>query len=90
MRDRRRGTTVEARLSTPGGHEPLDISLAPQLDDRGRVDGYVLTGRPLGALRKAYAELTDSHAALKTAQTQLVRNEKLASLGRLLPVSRMS
>lgn len=84
VRDRRRGTGVEARLCTPDGHEPLDLSLAPQLDDRGRVDGYILTGRPLGALRKAYAELSESHAALKTAQTQLVRNEKLASLGRLL------
>ncbi len=84
VRDSRRPTTVEAALVTPGGQEPLDISVSPQLDDRGRLDGYVLTGRPLGALRKAYAELTDSHAALKTAQTQLVRNEKLASLGRLL------
>jgi two-component system sensor histidine kinase HupT/HoxJ len=64
--------------------EPLDLSIAPRLDDRGRVDGFVLTGRPLGALRKAYAELSDSHDALKTAQAFLVRNEKLASLGRLL------
>ena len=84
VRDRRRGTTIEVGLITPAGVEPLDLSVAPRLDDRGRVDGYVLTGRPLGALRTAYAELSDSHAALKTAQTQIVRNEKLASLGRLL------
>ena len=83
-RDTRRSTQVEVNLVTPSGTEPLEMSIAPRLDDRGRVDGFVLTGRPMGALRKAYAELTDSHGALKTAQAQLVRNEKLASLGRLL------
>jgi two-component system sensor histidine kinase HupT/HoxJ len=84
VRERRRSATFECDLVTAGGVEPLDLSVAPRLDDRGRVDGYVLTGRPLGALRKAYAELSDSHDALKTAQAFLVRNEKLASLGRLL------
>jgi PAS domain S-box-containing protein len=84
VRDRKRTAAFEAHLVTATGHEPLDISLAPRLNDRGRVDGYVLTGRPMGVLRKAYAELTASHNALKTAQAQLVRNEKLASLGRLL------
>lgn len=84
VRERRRSASFECDLVTAGGVEPLDLSVAPRLDDRGRVDGYVLTGRPLGALRKAYAELSDSHDALKTAQAFLVRNEKLASLGRLL------
>jgi two-component system sensor histidine kinase HupT/HoxJ len=84
VRDTRRSAQIEANLLTQGGSEPLDLSISPRLDDRGRVDGFVLTGRPLGALRKAYAELSDSHDALKTAQAQLVRNEKLASLGRLL------
>jgi len=84
VRDRRRSANFEANLRTAAGTEPLDISIAPRLDDRGRVDGFVLTGRPLGALRQAYADLSLSHDALKTAQTQLVRNEKLASLGRLL------
>ena len=84
VRERRRSATFECDLVTASGLEPLDLSVAPRLDERGRVDGYVLTGRPLGALRKAYAELSDSHDALKTAQAFLVRNEKLASLGRLL------
>ncbi|MEZ5798345.1 MAG: histidine kinase dimerization/phospho-acceptor domain-containing protein [Paracoccaceae bacterium] len=84
VRDSRRSAQAEANLIAATGHEPLDISVAPRLDDRGRVDGFVLTGRPLGALRQAYAELSESHDALKTAQAQLVRNEKLASLGRLL------
>ena len=80
----RRSAVVELRLITPTGLEPIDLSVAPRLDDRGRAAGYVLTGRPLGALRKAYAELQAGHDALKSAQAQLVRNEKLASLGRLL------
>ncbi|KAB2951229.1 MAG: PAS domain-containing protein [Rhizobiaceae bacterium] len=84
LRESRRGAQLEANLATSAGAEPLDISIAPRLDERGRVDGFVLTGRPMGALRKAYAELSESHDALKTAQAQLVRNEKLASLGRLL------
>ncbi len=84
VRDTRRSAQLEANLITLDGAEPLDLSISPRLDERGRVDGFVLTGRPLGALRKAYAELSESHDALKTAQAQLVRNEKLASLGRLL------
>lgn len=84
VREQRRTRSFEANLLTATGVEPLDISIAPRLDDRGRVDGFVLTGRPMGTLRTAYAELSSSHDALKTAQTLLVRNEKLASLGRLL------
>jgi two-component system sensor histidine kinase HupT/HoxJ len=84
VRDHRKGAELEANLLTVQGVEPLELSIAPRLDDRGRVDGFVLTGRPLGALRKAYAELNESHQALKLAQAFLVRNEKLASLGRLL------
>jgi len=84
VREQRRSASLECDLTTATGVEPLDLSIAPRLDDRGRVDGYVLTGRPLGALRRAYADLSHSHDALKTAQTFLVRNEKLAALGRLL------
>ncbi|NGM47671.1 PAS domain-containing protein [Rhodobacter sp. SGA-6-6] len=84
VREQRRSASLECDLLTAEGMEPLELSAAPRLDERGRVDGYVLTGRPLGALRKAYAGLSESHDALKTAQAFLVRNEKLASLGRLL------
>ena len=83
-RSTRRPAVLELRLVTQVGEEPIDLSIAPRLDDRGRVAGFVLTGRPLGTLRKAYAELQAGHDALKSAQAQLVRNEKLASLGRLL------
>lgn len=82
--ERRRPVNIEIDLLTTDEAEPLDLSAAPRLDDHGRVEGFVLAGRPLGALRKAYAELSDGHDALKNAQTLLVRNEKLASLGRLL------
>ena len=80
----RRPVTIEARIETGGGEAPLELSLSPRLDDRGRVAGMVLTGRPLGELRQAYAALARSHAELQVAQAGLVRNEKLASLGRLL------
>ena len=63
---------------------PLELNLSARVDDRARVVGMVLSGRPLGELRQAYADLGRSHEALKTTQSQLVRNEKLASLGRLL------
>lgn len=84
IRSTRRPCVLEIGLATPDGPEPLELSIAPRLDDRGRVSGFVLTGRPLGELRRAYAELQAGHDALKSAQAQLVRNEKLASLGRLL------
>jgi two-component system sensor histidine kinase HupT/HoxJ len=80
---RSRGS-VSAELVTPTGSAPLEITIAPRLDERGRSLGVVLTGRPVGELRRAYSDLEESHQALKEAQAHLVRNEKLASLGRLL------
>ncbi|MBW0157656.1 sensor histidine kinase [Sedimentimonas flavescens] len=76
--------TIEASLIGPEELAPLELSISPRMDDRGRVAGYVLTGRPVGELRKAYSALEKGHEALKSTQAQLVRNEKLASLGRLL------
>jgi two-component system sensor histidine kinase HupT/HoxJ len=82
----RSGVTLELGLLTATGEKPspLEMNFSPRMDDRGRVVGAVLSGRPLGELRQAYADLGRSHDALKTTQTQLVRNEKLASLGRVL------
>lgn len=76
-------TVVEGALIGCEGLEPVDWRLAARRDRRRRV-GVVLTGRPLGELRRAYSELAESHETLKQTQTLLVRNEKLASLGRLL------
>jgi len=77
-------TTMDVDFTTPDGPAPLELSVSPRLDRRGRSRGVVLVGRPVGELRSAYAELAASHDALQSAQTQLVRNEKLASLGRLV------
>lgn len=81
---RREEATVEVALTTAKGRDPVEFRIAPRLDRRRKGIGAVLTGRPLGELRRAYSELEESHHQLKDAQTQLVRNEKLASLGRLL------
>lgn len=80
----RANVTLETELVGADEPVPLELSIAPRLDRRRRVTGVVLTGRPLGELRRAYGELETSHQALKEAQSQLVRNEKMASLGRLL------
>jgi len=74
----------EAEIEGCSGPAPFEITLSARLDQSGRVIGAVLVGRPLGELRQAYSALEQSHRQLKDAQTQLVRNEKLASLGRLL------
>lgn len=80
----REPTMLEADFSTWNGPTPLEVSVSPRLDQRGRSRGVVLVGRPLGELRSAYSELEASHLALQQAQIQVVRNEKLASLGRLV------
>ncbi|WP_068114226.1 sensor histidine kinase [Tropicimonas marinistellae] len=80
----RQDATLEVRLETPTGDDPVEMRIAPRLDRRRKQVGAVLTGRPLGELRRAYSELEESHRALQDTQSQLVRNEKLASLGRLL------
>ncbi len=84
MRFVREPVRFEADILGKDGPQPYDISIAARIDDRGRMLGAVIIGRPLGELRQAYAELETSHQSLIDAQTQLVRNEKLASLGRLL------
>jgi len=76
--------TLEAELEAPDGAEPFDFTISPRLDTRNRMIGAVVLGRPLGELRRAYGELAQSHEALKHTQAHLVRNEKLAGLGRLL------
>ena len=76
--------TLEARLVGATSTEPFDFTVSPRLDARRRVIGAVVLGRPLGELRRAYEDLAVSHETLKQTQAQLVRNEKLAGLGRLL------
>ena len=75
---------AERSIETPQGPAPLELGVAARRDRRRRFLGAVLIGRPVGELRRAYDEMERSHAALKTAQSQLVHSEKLASLGRLV------
>jgi two-component system, NtrC family, sensor histidine kinase HupT/HoxJ len=76
--------TLELNLATLPAPMPFELVVAPRKDTHGRVMGFVLTGRSMGELRQAFEALARSHADLKQMQGQLVRNEKLASLGRLL------
>jgi two-component system sensor histidine kinase HupT/HoxJ len=63
---------------------PLAINCNARFDDKNRLSGLVITGRPMGELRRAYGELHQAHEELKTAQRQLIQSEKMASLGRLV------
>lgn len=75
---------ISASLVTMSGKDPVEIRISPRLDRRKKCTGVILIGRPMGELLRAYSELETSHRELKEAQGQLVRNEKMASLGRLL------
>ncbi len=69
---------------TPEGALPVSVNGAIRFDSRGRAVGLVLTGRPMGELRKAYSDLAAAHERLKQTQQQLIQAEKMASLGRLV------
>lgn len=75
----------ELRFATDGGSSDLfAINSSPRHDHRGRFIGVVLTGRPIGELRRAYEALHKAHHELQRVQRQLVEQEKMASLGRLV------
>ena len=80
----RQTVTIDAELIGGENPEPVELKISPQIDRRRKVIGAVFTARPVGELRRAFEELEESHEQLKQTQVQLVRNEKLASLGRLL------
>jgi two-component system sensor histidine kinase HupT/HoxJ len=68
------------------GDEPVLMSITSKAhyDHTGKLIGSVLTGRPLGEIRKDYLKLKETHEKLKTTQQQLLQSEKMASLGRLI------
>ncbi|MDQ7074170.1 MAG: ATP-binding protein [Gammaproteobacteria bacterium] len=78
-------TDCEVELRTQHQHGvPIAINCTPRFEQKGRLSGLVITGRPLGELRHAYQELKNTHKQLRTTQHQLVQSEKMASLGQLV------
>ena len=83
----RREATHDVELSigtVEGVAMPVSINCTPRLSGVGKLVGMVVTGRPVGELRRAYHVLRQTHEELKRAQQQLVQSEKMASLGRLV------
>ena len=67
-----------------GGATPVALNFTPRLSVTGKLLGVVITGRPVGELRRAYHALRETHDELKRTQQQLLQSEKMASLGRLV------
>ncbi len=76
----------DCELNLLGSAGPIEVSLnfTPRSAAAGRIVGSVITGRPVGELRRAYLELRQTHEQLKRTQQQLLQAEKMASLGRLV------
>ena len=67
-----------------GATVPVSMNCTPRLSQTGKLMGMVVTGRPVGELRKAYQALRQAHDDLKRTQGQLLHAEKMVSLGRLV------
>jgi two-component system, NtrC family, sensor histidine kinase HupT/HoxJ len=67
-----------------GSAIPVSLNCTPRYSATGKMLGVVITGRPVGELRRAYKALRQAHEDLKRTQQQLLHSEKMASLGRLV------
>lgn len=67
-----------------GSVVPFSVNCTPRISQTGKLMGMVVTGRPVGELRRAYQQLRQAHDDLKRTQGQLLHAEKMASLGRLV------
>jgi len=67
-----------------GSSTPVALNFTARLSGVGKFLGAVITGRPVGELRRAYHALRQAHDELKRTQQQLLQSEKMASLGRLV------
>jgi two-component system sensor histidine kinase HupT/HoxJ len=77
--------SVELRFDTANGLSDLmAINCSARFNSDGRRAGAVFTGRPIGELRRAYEALHRAHTDLQQAQSRLIEQEKMASLGRLV------
>ena len=92
-----RARAVFARSGSDGVHDcefflragdgstvPVSMNCTPRLSQTGKLMGMVVTGRPVGELRRAYSALRQAHDDLKRTQSQLLHAEKMVSLGRLV------
>ena len=76
---------IEMLLQAANGSAiPVSLNCTPRYNGVGKMLGLVITGRPVGELRRAYQALRRAHEDLKTTQQQLIHSEKMASLGRLV------
>ncbi|MCW9045021.1 MAG: ATP-binding protein [Alphaproteobacteria bacterium] len=83
--EKRIGAESELRFKALNGETDLvAVHSSTRFDHDGRRAGLVLTGRPIGELRRAYEALNNAHAELQQAQKNLVQQEKMASIGRLV------
>ncbi len=73
-----------ALIDGSGRRTPLAVNCSSRYDHKGGFLGFVLIGRPVGELRRAYESLAAAHRELRRAQQQLVVAEKMAALGRLV------
>ncbi|MBL8405952.1 MAG: PAS domain S-box protein, partial [Dechloromonas sp.] len=67
-----------------GSTVPVSMNCTPRVSQTGKLMGMVVTGRPVGELRRAYSALRQAHDDLKRTQGQLLHAEKMVSLGRLV------
>jgi two-component system sensor histidine kinase HupT/HoxJ len=67
-----------------GSTVPVSMNCTPRVSQTGKWMGMVVTGRPVGELRRAYQALRQAHEDLKRTQSQLLHAEKMVSLGRLV------
>jgi len=76
---------VELQFHTKDGSAtPVALNFTPRISAVGKLQGVVITGRPVGELRRAYHKLREAHDELKRTQQQLLQSEKMASLGKLV------
>ncbi|MBN8874128.1 MAG: PAS domain-containing protein [Rhodospirillales bacterium] len=84
----RRGRPVAPREVRLAGAEPglglVSIDCAPRQDANGRLAGFVIVGRPIGELQRAYRARDAANRKLQHTQQQLLVAEKMAALGRLV------
>lgn len=71
-------------VSSDGSTVPISMNCTPRISNTGKLMGMVVTGRPVGELRRAYQALRQAHDDLKRTQSQLLHAEKMVSLGRLV------